>query len=79
MTGRQNYKDEYRRNNMIRTGQVFKFVGIKGLIRPDKFGQTRRDVLFNKNDYDFKIGDLVEYEPMEKLGRVHALDLKHRT
>ena len=45
---------------MIRTGQVFKFVGIKGLIRPDKFGQTRRDVLFNKNDYDFKIGDLVE-------------------
>ena len=33
---------------MVRTGQIYKFVGNKGVIRPDKFGQVRKDVLFNK-------------------------------
>tara|TARA_B110000503_G_scaffold137376_1_gene221478 strand:+ start:3604 stop:3795 length:192 start_codon:yes stop_codon:yes gene_type:complete len=43
------------------TGVVERFVGLKGIIRPDTWGQTRTDVHFNKTDYDFKIGDRVVY------------------
>ena len=46
---------------MIVTGQVYKFIGIHGLIRPDEWGQNRIDVLFRKREYDLKLGDRVEY------------------
>ena len=61
---------------MIVTGQVYKFIGIHGLIRPDEWGQNRIDVLFRKREYDLKLGDRVEYEPVEKNGRKHAENLK---
>ena len=61
---------------MIVQGQVFKFVGIMGLIRPDEMGQNRVDVLFKKREYNLKIGDRVEFEPVLKNGRKHAENLK---
>jgi len=61
---------------MIVTGQVYKFIGIHGLIRPDEWGQNRTDVLFKKVEHDLKLGDRVEYEPVEKNGRKHAENLK---
>ena len=61
---------------MIYTGQVYKFVGIKGVIRPDAFGQTRIDVLFDKNKESFKIGDRVEYEQLTKNNRRYAKNIK---
>ena len=61
---------------MIVTGQVYKFIGIHGLIRPDEWGQNRTDVLFRKKEHDLKLGDRVEYESVEKNGRKHAENLK---
>jgi len=61
---------------MIYTGQVYKFVGIKGVIRPDAFGQTRIDVLFDKNKESLKIGDRVEYEQLTKNNRRYAKNIK---
>ena len=61
---------------MIVSGQVYKFVGIHGLIRPDEWGQNRNDVLFKKKEYKLAIGDRVEYETVERNGRKHAENLK---
>lgn len=61
---------------MIVQGQVYKFVGIHGLIRPDEWGQNRSDVLFRKKEHKLVIGDRVEYETVEKNGRKHAENLK---
>lgn len=61
---------------MIVTGQVYKFIGIHGLIRPDEWGQNRHDVLFKKKEHKLVLGDRVEYEPVEKHGRKHAENLK---
>ena len=61
---------------MVRTGQIYKFVGNKGVIRPDKFGQVRKDVLFNKSEHTLIIGDRVEYEHLESKGRIYAINLK---
>jgi hypothetical protein len=61
---------------MTQTGQVYKFVGTKGVIRPDSFGQYRRDVLFDKRENDLIIGDRVVYEHMEKNSRRYAFNLK---
>ena len=58
-------------------GQVFKFIGAYGLIRPDAWGQTRRDVLFNKKDYNFKLGDRVLFNFEEKNGRRFATNLEN--
>jgi len=61
---------------MIVKGQVYKFIGIHGLIRPDEWGQNRIDVLFKKKEHQLNIGDRVEYEPVEKNGRKFAENLK---
>jgi hypothetical protein len=61
---------------MIYTGQVYKFVGIRGVIRPDAFGQTRIDVLFDKNKESLKLGDRVEYEQLTKNNRRYAKNIK---
>ena len=61
---------------MIYKGQVYKFVGLKGVIRPDEFGQTRMDVLFNKHSENLRIGDRVEYEQIEKNNRKYAQNIK---
>ena len=61
---------------MIYTGQVYKFVGTKGVIRPDAFGQTRVDVLFEKDKESLKIGDRVEYEQLTKNNRRYAKNIK---
>ena len=58
-------------------GQVFKFIGTYGLIRPDEWGQTRRDVLFNKKDYNLKLGDRVLFDSEEKNGRRFAINLEN--
>jgi len=39
-------------------------------------GQNRTDVLFKKVEHNLKLGDRVEYEPVEKNGRKHAENLK---
>lgn len=57
---------------MIYKGQVYKFLGKWGIIRPDKFGQTRMDVLFDKNINQLVIGDRIEYEQIEKNNRRYA-------
>ena len=61
---------------MIVTGQVYKFIGIYGLIRPDEWGQNRTDVLFKKKEHKLVIGDRVEYEAIDHNGRKHAENLK---
>ena len=61
---------------MIVTGQVYKFIGIHGLIRPDEWGQNRVAVLLKKKEHKLVIGDRVEYETIEKNGRKHAENLK---
>ena len=57
---------------MKHKGQVYKFVGIKGVIRPDAFGQVRVDVLFDRHKENLRIGDRVEYEQVEKNNRKYA-------
>lgn len=61
---------------MEHKGQVYRFVGVHGLIRPDEWGIARKDVLFNRKDYDIKLGDRVVYEHYESKGRRHAKNLK---
>jgi hypothetical protein len=60
---------------MEHTGQVYKFIGLKGLIRPDTWKYTRRDILFTKAEFDLKIGDKVTYDCYEENGRMYALNL----
>ena len=57
---------------MEEKGQVYKFTGIYGHIRPDNFGATRRDILFKKHEHKLKIGDRVIYDHVEKNGRRYA-------
>tara|TARA_R110000796_G_scaffold143706_2_gene260364 strand:+ start:3507 stop:3704 length:198 start_codon:yes stop_codon:yes gene_type:complete len=64
---------------MKHTGQIYKFTGPIGLIRPDTFGQSRRDVLFNKHEHDLKIGDRVSYDHFEKNQRRYADNLQKLT
>jgi hypothetical protein len=61
---------------MIHTGKIYKFIGNIGLIRPDTFGQSRIDVQFNKNEYNFKLGDSVQYQYVQKKSRRHATNLQ---
>jgi hypothetical protein len=65
-----------KETDMEHTGQVYKFIGLKGLIRPDSWGQTRIDVLFNKHEHNFKIGDRVIYTQVEKNGRRHVATIR---
>jgi len=53
-------------------GQVYKFTGKWGVVRPDAFGQVRVDVLFDKNQHKLIIGDRIEYEQIEKNNRRYA-------
>lgn len=61
---------------MIHTGQIYKFTGIYGHIRPDTWGQTRQDVLFKKHNNNLKIGDKISYEQEEINGRKFAKDIQ---
>ena len=61
---------------MIAKGQVYKFIGIHGLIRPDEWGQNRTDILFKRKEHKLVIGDKVEFEPIEHNGRKYAENLK---
>ena len=61
---------------MKHKGQVYKFVGVKGVIRPDKFGQVRVDVLFDRHKENLVIGDKIEYEQVEKNRRKYAENIK---
>lgn len=62
----------------IKTGQIYKFVGKTVVIRPDEFGQSRIDVIFDKNESQqtWKIGDRVQYEQLLKNGRRHAVNIR---
>lgn len=62
----------------IKTGQIYKFVGKTVVIRPDEFGQSRIDVIFDKNESQqtWKIGDRVQYEQLLKNGRRHAVNVQ---
>jgi hypothetical protein len=57
-------------------GQVYKFTGIYGHIRPDEWRQNRTDVIFKKHENKLKIGDRVTYEQIEINGRRHAKNLQ---
>lgn len=63
-----------------KTGQIYKFIGKTAIIRPDEFGQSRTDVIFDKNEtqIDWKIGDRIEYEQLLKNGRRHAVNIKKK-
>lgn len=61
---------------MKHTGQIYKFTGKTGIIRPDTFGQSRKDVLFNKHEHTLKLGDRVSYDEEEKNGRKYAVNLQ---
>jgi len=61
---------------MIHKGQVYKFTGIYGHIKPDNWGQNRQDVLFKKQENKLKLGDKISYEQVEINGRRHAKDIK---
>ena len=61
---------------MEEQGQVYKFTGIYGHIRPDNFGATRRDILFKKNEHKLKLGDRVRFDHEEKNGRRFAKNLQ---
>lgn len=61
---------------MIHSGQVYKFTGLYGHIRPNTWGQTRQDVLFKKQENNLIIGDRVEYEQVEINGRKYAQDIQ---
>jgi hypothetical protein len=60
------------------TGIVERFVGLKGIIRPDTWGNTRVDVLFDKKDYNLKIGDKVIYTKTIKNGRTVVVELRKK-
>jgi cold shock CspA family protein len=59
----------------MKQGVIYKFVGLKAVIRPDDFGIVRRDVIFDKTK-DYKHGDRVEFRVETKNGRCHAFDVK---
>jgi hypothetical protein len=61
---------------MLEKGQVYKFTGIWGHIRPDTWGQTRMDVLFKRNEHKLVLGDHVQYDLAEKNERKYAENLK---
>lgn len=61
----------------MKYGVVYKFVGSKGIIRPDEFHLSRKDVIFNKTK-EFKVGDRVEYDYEERNGRRYALNLQKK-
>lgn len=59
----------------MKKGVVYKFLGSKGLIRPDEFHLSRKDVIFEKIS-GIKVGDRVEYMYEERNGRRYAIELK---
>lgn len=61
---------------MEHKGQVYKFTGIYGHIRPDEWDATRRDVLFLKNENKLTYGDKVIYEYYENNGRRYTKNVK---
>jgi len=41
----------------MKTGQIFKYTGSNAIVRPDEFGQTRRDVVIKNGRKKYAIGD----------------------
>jgi hypothetical protein len=60
-------------------GQVYKFTGNTGSIRPKEFGKSRQDVLFKNTEKKFKIGDKVLFTYELQNGRCWAVVLEHDT
>ena len=60
-------------------GQVYKFSGNTGSIRPNEFGQTREDILFKNTDKKFSIGDKVVFTYESRNGRCWVTSLDHDT
>ena len=61
---------------MRHKGQVYKFTGIYGHIRPDDWGQNRQDVLFKKAEETLIIGNRITYEQYDKSGRRFAKNIQ---
>ena len=59
----------------MKKGLVYKYLGNRGLIRPDEFALVRKDVIFEKTT-DIKVGDRVEYMYEERNGRRYATEIK---
>ena len=60
----------------MKTGQIFKYSGSNAIVRPDEFGQTRRDIVIKNGRKEYAIGDRIEYYVVEKNGRSFATDIK---
>lgn len=54
------------------TGQIYKYSGTKAIIRPDEWGSTRRDVILDNKNKEYKIGDRLTYDIVRKNGRSFA-------
>mgnify|MGYP001067853463 CR=1 FL=1 len=63
---------------MENTGTIIKFSKRKkyGTILPDQWKVQRQDVFFETVDYNFVLGDKVEYSWIEKNGRRYAETIK---
>jgi hypothetical protein len=59
----------------MKQGVIYKFTKNLVVIRPDEFGPVRKDVLFDRTK-EYRLGDRVEYEQIEKNGRRYAVNLK---
>ena len=60
----------------MKTGQIFKYTGSNAIVRPDAFGQTRRDVVIKNGRKDYTIGNNIKYNVVEKNGRSFAVDIE---
>jgi len=60
----------------MKTGQIFKYTGSNAIVRPDEFGQIRRDVVIKNGRKEYAIGDRIKYNIEEKKGRSFATDIK---
>jgi hypothetical protein len=60
----------------MKTGQIFKYTGSNAIVRPDAFGQTRRDVVIKNGRKDYTIGNKIKYNVVEKNGRSFAVDIE---
>lgn len=62
----------------MKTGQIFKYTGSNAIVRPDEFGQIRRDVVIKNGRKEYAIGDKITYNVIEKNGRSFAADIELR-
>lgn len=60
----------------MKTGQVFKYTGSNAIVRPDEFGQCRKDVVIKNGRKQYAIGDRLTYIVNEKNGRSFAINIE---